>query len=87
MIDPIRKAKLIWRSRRGMLELDLLLQRFLANYVDQLTESEIVSMELLLTCPDPDLLSWLIGDESPEDKELNHIIELIQSHGRIGKID
>ncbi len=83
MIDPIRRAKLIWRCRRGMLELDLLLQSFVANYLDQLNESEMASMELLLTCPDPDLYSWLMGNDSPESKEFDHIIALIRSHSGI----
>lgn len=87
MMDPVRKAKLIWRCRRGMLELDLLFQWFIANYVDKLTDEEIESLELLLTSPDPDLYQWLMGQSLPENKELHHIVALIQSHSQIQHID
>lgn len=80
MLDPIRKAKLCWRCRRGMLELDLLLQRFINSYLDQLNEAELRDFESLLTSPDPDLFSWLMGSERTEHKEFEHIIELIQLH-------
>ena len=87
MLDPIRKAKLCWRCRRGMLELDLFFQRFIECYLDKLSESEILLFEMLLTYPDPDIFSWLMGSEHPNDKELEHIIELIQLHSRVRQID
>lgn len=83
MLDPIRKAKLCWRCRRGMLELDLILQRFIDSYLDQLNEADLVDFEFLLTSPDPDLFSWLMGSSKPENKELDHIIELIQLHSGV----
>ena len=83
MIDSVRRVKLIWHCRRGMLELDLIFQRFIANYLDQLSDSEVVDFESLLTHPDPDLLSWFMGSEYPQNKELEHIIELIQLHSGV----
>ncbi|OGV43712.1 MAG: hypothetical protein A3F46_05595 [Legionellales bacterium RIFCSPHIGHO2_12_FULL_42_9] len=83
MLEPIRKAKLRWRCRRGMLELDLIFQRFIDSYLDQLNETEIRDFESLLTYPDPDLFSWLMGNAMPENKELDHIIELIQLHSGV----
>ena len=83
MIDSIRTAKLHWRCRRGMLELDLIFQRFLAQYLEKLTETELVSLECLLTYPDPDLFSWLMGSEPCPHKEFSHIIALIQLHSGV----
>ena len=83
MIDSIRRAKLVWHCRRGMLELDLLFQRFIDQYLDQLSELELVSFEILLTYPDPELFSWLMGSESPESEEMSHIIQLIQLHSGV----
>ncbi len=83
MIDPIRKAKLAWRCRRGMLELDLILQRFMDTYLDCLNEAEIADFEMLLMSPDPDLFSCLMGNARLENKELEHIIELIQLHSGV----
>ena len=86
-MDPVRKAKLIWRCRRGMLELDLLFQWFIAQSLEQLTPEEMDSFELLLTAPDPDLYRWLMGSGVPENKELHHIIALIRSRSQIQSID
>ena len=83
MMTPTRKAKLIWRCRRGMLELDLLLQRFVAQYLDQLTESELARFEALLESPDPDLYAWLMGSDKPENKQYDSIIALIQMHSGV----
>lgn len=80
MITPEKKAKLTWHCRRGMLELDLILQRFLATQVDQLTEPQIKIFEELLTAQDPDLYAWLMGYEAPVDKELREIVAFIQLH-------
>ena len=80
MITPQKKAKLTWHCRRGMLELDLILQRFLATQVEQLTEQQIDLFERLLTAQDPDLYAWLMGYEAPVDKELREIVAFIQLH-------
>ena len=83
MINPDRKAKIIWRCRRGMLELDLLFQRFTRVHLDKLNESELLDFELLLSEPDPDIYSWLMGCEEPENKAFDHIIKLIQLQCRL----
>ncbi|RMX03276.1 FAD assembly factor SdhE [Legionella jordanis] len=78
MLDPSKKARLRWRCRRGMLELDLILIRFADNHLEQLNESQLHSFETLLDCIDPDLYSWLMGYEKPSDKELVDIVEFIK---------
>lgn len=80
MVSPQQKAKLTWHCRRGMLELDLILQRFLAHQVDALTDPQIEQFERLLTAQDPDLYAWLMGYETPVDKELRDIVTFIQLH-------
>lgn len=80
MLTPQKKAKLTWHCRRGMLELDLILQRFLAHQVDTLTDTQIDLFERLLTAQDPDLYAWLMGYETPVDKELRDIVAYIQLH-------
>ena len=78
MISAHQKAKLTWQCRRGMLELDLILQRFLHQPLDLLTDTQMASFERLLTAQDPDLYAWLMGYESPVDKELRDIVACIQ---------
>lgn len=76
MIDADRKAKIIWQCRRGMLELDLLLMRFLKT-LETLNEEDIAAFEALLTCEDPSLYAYLMENDSP-DPELQRIVQLIQ---------
>lgn len=83
MITPLRKAKLKWHCRRGMLELDLILMRFADNYLDKMTDAQVDSFDRLLSCIDPELFSWLMGQEQPEDKELKGIVEFIRLHDKI----
>ena len=86
MLTPDKKAKLTWHCRRGMLELDLIFQRFLANQVDALTDQQVEAFERLLTAQDPDLYAWLMGYEMPVDKESREIVAFIQLHDNARKI-
>ncbi len=78
MISSQQKARLTWHCRRGMLELDLILQRFLKQQVDALTDTQIASFEQLLASEDPDLYAWLMGYESPVNEASREIIAFIQ---------
>ena len=83
MTSSPRKAKIKWQCRRGMLELDLILNRFYKNSIDSLTESELSSFENLLEQQDPDLYAWLMGYESPPEKELLEIVTYIRLHDKV----
>ncbi len=50
-----------WRTRRGLLELDILLERFVRTGYVQLDETERVAFETLLDLPDNTLLDLLMG--------------------------
>ncbi len=80
MLSPEKKAKLTWHCRRGMLELDLIFQRFLKHPIDKLTAPQLEAFERLLTAQDPDLYAWLMGYEEAADKELRDIVAFIRSH-------
>ncbi len=80
MIDAREKAKLSWRSRRGMLELDLILQRFIANKIDDLTQKQIKSFDLLLNSTDPELLAWFMGHAEPQQNEFKEIVSIIRTN-------
>ena len=55
VLDATRLARLRWRCRRGMLENDLVLERFLARRGEDLTEDEVAALDRLLDLPDGDL--------------------------------
>lgn len=77
-----RKAQLVWRCRRGMLELDLILARFLETHWDALTKDEQATFERLLHEPDPDLYAWFMGYEDVKDETFQHMVSLIQRYGK-----
>jgi antitoxin CptB len=74
-----RKARIRWHSRRGMLELDLLLGRFLDAQLDSMSANDMDRFEELLTQADPDLYAWLMGYETSVDKELANFVTRIRS--------
>jgi len=78
MISPPKKAKLIWNCRRGMLELDLILARFIPH-LDLLTDAQVLAFEQLLSNIDPQLYNWLIGQEQPA-KEVAEIVATIRHY-------
>ena len=73
------KARLQWRCRRGMLELDLLLQPFVENVYDSLRAEEKHKFHLLLDLQDNELLECLMLQTPPEDESLNDIISQVRS--------
>jgi antitoxin CptB len=62
--------RLLWRCRRGMKELDVVLGRFAREALPQAAADERAAFERLLTLPDPVLAGYLLGGERPEDPEL-----------------
>lgn len=80
MLDIRERARISWHCRRGMLELDLILQRFLDKGLEQLSDEELKSFDRLLSCTDPELFSWLMGHETPQDVELMKIVTIIRNN-------
>lgn len=75
--DDRQEARLRWRCRRGLLELDLILERFLDTGYRFLTSEEQLIFERLLEMPDLQLLAWLHGQEEPEDGMFRNIVKKI----------
>ena len=71
------KAQLNWACRRGMLELDLVLERFMKAGYDSLTDTQKVDFEELLRCQDQDLWRWFLQSEQPSDPKLANLVALI----------
>ena len=68
-----------WQCRRGMLELDLLLNNFVDKKVATLTQQEKNSFELLLSYPDQTLLDLLLGNSVSSDPSISALVLQIQS--------
>lgn len=57
--------RLRWRARRGMLENDLLLERFFERHGPALAPDQAQALEPLLDLPDGELLDLLLGRAEP----------------------
>lgn len=77
-MDEISKKRLRWQARRGLLELDLLLERFLVEQFDQLDDDALIAFRDLLLLPDLALLDLCNGKLSIADQRLQKIMILIR---------
>lgn len=74
----MERNRLFWASRRGMLELDLVLLPFLDNIYPTLADEDKERYHQLLECEDPDMFGWFLRREDPEDPDLCHIVKIIR---------
>ena len=65
-----------WQCRRGLLELDLVLAKFLDRHLEILSPAELATFKRLLDYPDNDLWDFLNGKMPPPDAESARIIKL-----------
>lgn len=72
-LDRIR-----WRCRRGLLELDLVLARFLERRFGALDEAQRRAFEELLDAPDGDLLDLALGRREPAPRH-RAIVEMLRA--------
>jgi antitoxin CptB len=70
-------AALRWRCRRGMRELDQLLQRYLERGWPGADDGERGLFLRLLDCEDDKLWQWCMGLDRAEDAELQGLVERI----------
>ena len=76
--DPAKRTRLRWRSRRGLLENDLILTRFLDAHEEQLTDEEVDALTRLLTLPDNDLMGLILGQGEPvAELDMPHVRALL----------
>ncbi|GGY75862.1 FAD assembly factor SdhE [Marinobacter zhanjiangensis] len=69
--------RLWWHSRRGMLELDVLLLPFLEEAYRSLPEEDQQCYHKLLECEDTDMFEWFMQRSEPDDPDLRRIVKLI----------
>ena len=71
--------RLRWRSRRGKLELDLILARFLQAKLETLSQEEIGILDEVLRLSDNDLLHLLMGRAKCPDQRIKPMIDMIRT--------
>lgn len=87
-VDGARRARILWRCRRGMLETDLLLEgrvrRVLEGLMAAGDEAGLTALERLLARPDPQLLELLLGRGEPADGEEARLLRRLGARLRGG---
>ena len=73
-MDATQLSRLRWRCRRGMLENDLILTRFLDSRGERMTDDEVAALLQLLDLADGELWDVLSGRIEPDDAALRPLV-------------
>ena len=79
-MQEFNKHEIFWHSRRGMLELDLLLVPFARQVFELLSHQDQMLYSELLEEEDQDLFTWLMQRSPPSDPRFGPIIRQILAH-------
>ncbi|MFL9877546.1 succinate dehydrogenase assembly factor 2 [Herbaspirillum rhizosphaerae] len=79
--DPAKRARLRWRARRGLLENDLILTRFLDASEESMSDDEVDAFSRLMDLGDNDLMDLLLVRKEPEAE-----VDLPQVHALLKKL-
>ena len=79
MLEQDRLNRIRWRSRRGMLENDLVLTRFLDVRGPGMTEDEVAMLDRLLDLSDNDLWDLISGRQEPEDASVGPLLDQLRA--------
>lgn len=76
------QRRLAWRCRRGLLELDIILQRFVQTRFKELTMGELAVFDELLDLPDGEFWQIVQSQESHQDPRIAQMVALINATGQ-----
>ncbi len=87
LLDERALSRLRWRCRRGMLENDLFVERFLLRYAGSLTNRQAQGLGTLMELSDNDLLDLHLGkktlgqvDAALERDDVIEVLEMLREH-------
>ncbi|AUA59491.1 MULTISPECIES: succinate dehydrogenase assembly factor 2 [Achromobacter] len=80
-LTELERARLRWRARRGLLENDLIITRYLDAYEAELTDDDVAALTQLFEMGDNDLLDLLLAR-----KELEGDLDTPRLRGIIGQM-
>jgi antitoxin CptB len=72
------RDRIRWSCRRGMLELDLVLDRFLERHFDTIEPRKMNALRTLLERPDPELLDLVMGRGEAEGGDERELVGLMR---------
>ncbi|MFD1561179.1 succinate dehydrogenase assembly factor 2 [Paraburkholderia silviterrae] len=81
--DPLRRARLRWRARRGLLENDLIFERFFGRYESSLSDADVGALTRLFELSDNELMDLLLERTEPDgdlaEPDIIRVLALLRS--------
>ncbi len=87
MVSREEVNRMRWAARRGMLELDLVLEPFVAARYAALDAEDRALFHRLMECEDQDLFAWFMQRQRPDDQELATLVDKILTFARTAPAD
>ena len=78
-MDAAELSRLRWRCRRGLLENDLILARFMDSRGTSMTDDEVAGLDRLLRLSDNELWDMLAGRAEPDDAALCPLVTALRA--------
>lgn len=79
MSEDLSRAAVRWRCRRGMLELDRMLEKFVDQCYDRLDAAGKRDFARLLAAEDDRLWDWLSGRDEPDSQGMSQLVGQIRN--------
>ena len=83
LLDERSRSRLKWRCRRGLLENDLLIERFFRQHEATLTVGQAQGLEALMALADNDLLDLLLRRREPDGELDTPVVHGVLSQLRV----
>ena len=80
------RAKMLWRCRRGIRELDSVLKPFAEDCYDELSPRDKTRLQALLRYQDTQILDWILGREIPDEEGLQSLIDSIIRYSKESRV-
>ena len=75
----VEARRMLWRCRRGMKELDVLLERYVRSHLPAASADDRRVLLQLLDLPDPLLADYLLGHATAVDPAMANLVATIRS--------
>jgi antitoxin CptB len=86
VLSAERIRRIRWRARRGLLENDIVLTRYLDEHEQQMTDEEVQALDQLLDLTDPELLDLILHRTEPtgslDSPSVRRLLDRLQMPGR-----
>ena len=76
--DDAARRRIRWLTRRGLLELDIVLGRFMAQEFDSLSDDELAVLVQILDLPDQEFLALVNQKESTNNPAFSPLLHKIR---------